>query len=334
MRRAGLAAAGVVLSLTCARNAYSTPSAKLVYVRGAGTTACPDESELRRAVATRIGYDPFFPSATKTVIAQVSRAPKGYRGRVQIVGDDGNIRGERELATRGDDCSELISAMALAVSIALDDLDDGKPAPAAESVVDPVQNTSVAVVPPQAPPRDPEAEPALATLAPTEPARGLSVAASFGPVVSLGAAPAPSIGAGVAATLRYRWFAARAGLRADLPASGDLPGGGRLSTRAVLANASLCVRGDIPFFCAGGAVGSYATSTEAIPQPASDSALLVMILATGGVDVALSRQLYVDPFVEGGPILTRHRIVVDGAEAYRLPGFAGTVGIHLGWRFL
>ena len=245
MRRAALVAASVAFALTLARKAQAVPSAKLVYVRGAGTTACPDETDLRRAVATRIGYDPFFPSASKTVIAQVSRAPKGYRGKVQIVGDDGNIRGERELATRGDDCGELISAMALAVSIALDDLDDGKPAPipaeerAAESSVAPVQSAPNAA---PAAPDAPKAESPVAVRAPEEAARRFVFAASAGPAVSLGAAPAPSIGGGAAVTLRYAWFAARAGFRADLPASGDIAGGGRVTTRSVLGSASACQR--------------------------------------------------------------------------------------------
>ncbi|HSO36473.1 MAG TPA: hypothetical protein VLT33_28300, partial [Labilithrix sp.] len=118
---------------TAARTALASPSAKLVYVRGSGAEACPGEAELRKAVAARIGYDPFFPAAQKTVIAQVTRSPSGYRGKVQIVGDDGNVRGERELASKGDDCAELVSTMALAVSIALDDLDEAPPAPAPDA---------------------------------------------------------------------------------------------------------------------------------------------------------------------------------------------------------
>ena len=87
-------------------------------MRGPGAEACPGDAELRKAVATRIGYDSFFPAAQKTVIAQVARGGRGYSERVQIIGDDGNMRGERQLASKGDDCAELVSTMALAVSIA------------------------------------------------------------------------------------------------------------------------------------------------------------------------------------------------------------------------
>ena len=332
--RAAVALVSVLAITTWAKESLATPSAKLVYVRGTGTSACPAESDLRKAVASRIGYDPFFPTASKTVIAQISKAPTGYRGKVQIVGDDGNLRGSRDLSTRGDDCSELLSALALAISIALDDLDDGKPPPAPdESSAQPAapatpaapEAAPVAPSRPQ-PPRDaPQATPTTTTR--------LAFLASAGPTASFGFAPSPSIGASLAATLRYSRLAARLGVRADLPASGRLTGGGSVGASSVLATASVCVRGDAPFVCAGGGFGSFATTTSGLQAPASDTALLATLLVSGGVDVPLGRDLYLEPFVEGGLMLTRHRVVVDGAEGYRLPGFAGTAGIHLGWRF-
>ena len=81
------------------RSARASPSAKLVYVRGAGADARPAEAALRKAVAIRLGYDPFLAAAQKTVIAQVTRTSEGYRARVQIVDDDGKARGERDRAT-------------------------------------------------------------------------------------------------------------------------------------------------------------------------------------------------------------------------------------------
>jgi hypothetical protein len=338
LRLAATVVAGFVATIS-ARQAHATPSAKLVYVRGPETAACPDESQLRRAVATRIGYDPFFATASKTVIAQISRVKTGYRGKIQIIGDDGVIRGERELATRGDDCSELISALALAVSIALDDLDDGAPAPA------PAATAPAFTAPDAVAPTADAAPPAVVSSAADDGARAappplpssasrLGVAVSAGPVVSLGAAPGPSVGGAVAATLRYGWAALRVDLRADLPASGDLGGGGRVTASSLVGTAALCVRADVPFVCAGGGLGSFATTTESISAPASDHALLLQVLAVAGADVSLSRQLFVEPFAQLGVVLTRHRVFVDGIEAYRLPAVAATAGIHLGWRFL
>lgn len=108
--------------------AGATPSAKLTYVRGPGAEACPDESELRRAVAARLGYDPFFPTAPQAIVAQIhARARpdgrRGYRGDVQIVNEHGIVRGERALETKSEDCAEMVRALALGISIAVDDLD-------------------------------------------------------------------------------------------------------------------------------------------------------------------------------------------------------------------
>lgn len=340
--RAAAVLVSVLAITTWASESRATPSAKLVYVREAGTNACPAESDLRKAVASRIGYDPFFPTASKTVIAQISRVPSGYRGKVQIVGDDGNALGSRDLSTRGDDCSELLSALALAISIALDDLDDGKPppAPAGESAAAAAPAAPATIAAPEAaetprapttPPPSDAARDASSALPAT---RRLAFIASAGPTTSFGFAPAASLGASLAATLRYSLVAARLGLRADLPASGGLAGGGSVSASTVLATASVCVRDDLPFLCAGVGLGSFATTTSGIPTPGSDTALLATVLASAGVDVPVWRQLYVEPVVEGDLLLTRHRVVVDGVEGYRMPGFAGTAGIHLGWRFL
>lgn len=333
------ALAAVLVVSAWSRAALASPSAKLVYVREAGAAACPAEPDLRKAVATRIGYDPFFPTASKTVIAQISRAKNGYRGKVQIVGDDGNVRGSRDLSTTGDDCSELLSALALAISIALDDLDDGNPvqAPAAASgsSAPPEESppapsavpTGSAAPPPERPPSPPPSR------APPDDRRGVSLATSAGPAATFGIAPTAAIGGSIAATLRYRLVAARVGLRADLPASGDLTGGGTVTTSAVLGSASACLRGDRPFVCAGGGIGRFAIETSGVSSAASDRALLLTTFLTAGVDLLLTAQLYVEPFAELGLVVTRHRVEVDGADAYRLPIFTGSGGIHLGWRF-
>ena len=194
--RAAAVLVSVLVASTWASKSRATPSATLVYVREAGTNACPAESDLRKAVASRIGYDPFFPTASKTVIARISRVPSGYRGKVQIVGDDGTALGSRDFSTRGDDCSELLSALALAISIALDDLDDGKPppAPAGESAavaapVAPVAPISI-VAPDAADPATPPPNDAARDASSAVPTtRRLGFLASAGPTTSFGLHP-------------------------------------------------------------------------------------------------------------------------------------------------
>ncbi len=332
-RCAALALASAASLAFGAHSAAASPSAKLVYVRGTGTDVCPGEEDLRRAVATRIGYDPFFPAAQKTVIAQVTRTAGGYRGKVQIVGDDGKVWGERDLASKGDDCLELVSAMALAVSIALDDLDEATQAPPA-----PPASPSSSAPDEPAPPREvPRAEPAREVPAPprSAPAEGphVELRASAGPIVSVGTAPAAAFGGSAAVSLGYGAVGARLGVRGELPSSGAVTPTGLVSTSTLLVTLSGCVRARVPFGCVGGGIGSFSSQTEGITRPASDSATLGVLLASAGADLALGRVLYLEPVIEGALNLTRHRVEIDGSRAFTLPIVAGTLGLHLGGHF-
>jgi hypothetical protein len=330
LARRALAIATAATLAIVARSANASPSAKLVYVRGTGADACPGEEDLRKAVATRLGYDPFFPTAQKTVIAQVTRTPGGYHGKVQIVGDDGKVRGERDLASKGDDCAEIVSTMALAVSIALDDLDESThaapPAPAApvEPEPPPAPPPVARVEPPSPPPPRP--------VVPEGPR--VELGASAGPVISVGTAPAAAVGGSVAATLGYGAFAARLEVRGELPSSGALVPTGIVSTSTILAALSGCGRGKIPFACLGAGLGSVSSKTEGITRPASDSGRLVVLVASAGADIALGRVLYVEPFLAAAVNLTPHRVEVDGSRAFSVPIVAGTAGLHLGGHFL
>lgn len=131
-----------VAALGVGSNALASPSARLTYLRGSGAESCPDEGALRSAVASRLGYDPFFPAANKSVVAEVSRADKGFRGRVVILDEKGLSRGERVFPPSGQDCAETVRAMALAISIAIDDLSAESPPPEEPSAPQPSPSPS------------------------------------------------------------------------------------------------------------------------------------------------------------------------------------------------
>src|SRR5262249_33053485 len=110
----------LLVALVLPTTARATPSARLVYARDADSENCPDEGALRSAVASRLGYDPFFPYAKATLFAEIERVGTTYRARVRLV-DDGNIvRGARDLMHGTARCADLVDAMALTMSIAID----------------------------------------------------------------------------------------------------------------------------------------------------------------------------------------------------------------------
>jgi hypothetical protein len=340
--RVAAALGSALLVATCARAALASPSAKLVYVKGAGADACPGEDELRRAVAQRLGYDPFFPTAPKTVVAELSGGDHAFHGVVQIVGDDGELRGRRELATKGDDCRELVTSLALAVSLALDDLDAPPTTPPDASQPPPPATPPEPQPPTESPTPTPTPTPSpTATATPTPSATPsatpsltpspLTVPLSLGPTFSVGAAPAPSLGASLAAALRVSSASLRLDLRADLPAGGaSFSRDGRVSTNTFAAALTGCLHAGAPFACAGGGAGWLWSRTRGIRVPHDDGALVATVLARAGADLPLGRALFLEPFAEGALDLARPRVVVDGITVYQASLFAATFGVHLG----
>src|SRR3954462_3716702 len=98
-----------IIAGTClaAGTAAAATASRLEYVRSPGAANCPDEQQLREAVAVRLGYDVFSAWATQTVLAEITDDRGGLRARLRLVDEHGLVRGTRELFTRGRDCSEL-----------------------------------------------------------------------------------------------------------------------------------------------------------------------------------------------------------------------------------
>jgi hypothetical protein len=331
MRRGFAICVAIATALTPSLS-LASPSAKLVYVRSSGAETCPDEAELRRAVATRIGYDPFFPVAQKTVIAQVTKAPQGYRARVQIVGEDGTVRGERELGTKGQDCGELVGAIALAISVALDDLDEAPAPPPDPPAPPPPPRADPDPPPPREPVRD--AIPATPEPVAKPPEDRVDLAGLLGGGVVTGTAPSIAASGQIAGILGMGPLAIRVDGRADAPSGTGLRPNGRLSTTSFVGLVSVCVRGRIPFFCAGGGPGWLSSTTEGLANPRSDGAAIGVVALRAGARIHASRSFFVEPSIVAGANLVRHDIVVDGQIAYELPFLWGGASLLAGFDFL
>jgi hypothetical protein len=103
-----------------ARSVAAFPSARLVYVRGPGAEHCPDQDVVRKSVSARLGYDPFFPNSDKTIVARVVRQGERLSGHVELVDEQGVQVGLREFSADPEQCEDLIAAVALSISIAID----------------------------------------------------------------------------------------------------------------------------------------------------------------------------------------------------------------------
>lgn len=122
------------------------PQAELVWIRDAGAKAC-DESALRQAVATRLGYDPFVPAAPVRVVVELQTTSE-VTARVHVIrlGSPPALR----VLTGDPDCQALTGAMALALALAIDPLLLTRPTPVPEPAP-PAPVATPAPVPPPAP---------------------------------------------------------------------------------------------------------------------------------------------------------------------------------------
>jgi len=115
-----IAAASLSTLATSPAWAKAPPSVRLEYSRAPGAAqACPDEAAVRRAVAALLAFDPFREPAELVVHATLNSAEGGLAARLEVTTSSNEARGSRQISSRRGDCTELASAMELAISIAI-----------------------------------------------------------------------------------------------------------------------------------------------------------------------------------------------------------------------
>jgi hypothetical protein len=272
--------------------AAASPSARLVYLRNAGAESCPDEMSVRGAVAARLGYDPFFPSAQETMFIEVSRDREGYRARVKLVAGDNKVRGTRELSQAGESCSGIIDALALSMSIAIDP-DSLTRAPTAEL-------EAAASPSPSPPPVMPAAETAAAPAAKTAPtAVGAdevparpsprerpAVELWLAPAVWLSSGPASAVGGELGARLRWSHVSVGLSGRGDPPSSRTIDGVD-VSLAFLGASGEACGHWSVLSACAQSTLGVVTSSSNASVRH-DDSTTRWLVGASVGVEVPVA----------------------------------------------
>ena len=342
-----VAAVAMVAGLGMSRSAWAGAAAKLTYVRGAGAERCAEESELRASVATRVGYDLFFPWARKMVVVQIEAAgPRGYRGQVQIVDERGVVIGQRLLATKSDDCADLTRALALTISIAVDDrsleyIPPAKPDssisvpnPSAGRPPSPVPATGEALEPISAPTPSAPVAPEQATDTDVSNDPGASrpplFAVSIAPLVAFNTAPSPAIGGELDGTVRFDGFSLALGIRGDAPSSQSLAEGGGVSTWLMVGTLAPCVDFFSLGICGLAEVGSFGESGRSISRPRSESAAFAAVGGRVRLTVPLFGRTFFVSHADLVAVLTRHTVEIDGSVVFEMPAASLALGAGLG----
>jgi hypothetical protein len=325
-------------------SALAFPSSRLTYVRGKGAEACPDESAVRHAVAARLGYDPFFPSADKIIVARIAWSRDELRATVELVDARGMLRGVREFKSSPRQCDELVAAMALAISIAIDPTNPailgGTPAPArpeAKPAAAPVPSATAAK-PPEAPAAEPVA-PARARgesgdvpRAKTPEASRTSFRAGAAVLAALGTAPNTTAGLAIFGGVRRGPWTFQLEGRAELPAT-TAGMGGSVRTSLWAGGIIPCVHWDPVFLCATVWLGSLRAQGVGFSTSRVDRGVYAAAGGRIALELPLNEWLSFRPSVEFLTTLIPAELQVDGMTQWTAPQYATLLRAGLSARF-
>ena len=335
LRMAAFVAMGLTLGVGPFAFADASP-ARLVYERGAGADACPDEAGLRRDVAARLGHDPFVTSADRTVAARIVREGNTLRGTIELLDAGGKVNGARALESKQLDCKELASAMSLAISLALDPLAGAPPKPSASVSVTASASATPVVSASASPPPLPPAP--SASTAPSLPApaseplnRGLRI--GFGSFAGVGFGPRNSLA--IVASVGYRaprWSFDVEGRR-DVPLEAKQLGAGTATASIFGATLVPCfVRGPLGV-CGLLSLGALEASGGEVATPRTASAFWAAAGVRVAAELTVFGPLTLTFHADGLVPFVRTTLRLNGEDVYTTSAMAGVGGLRLTMHF-
>ena len=287
-----------------AQTGDATGGVHLSWVRAEGASACLSQHALERAVATRLGRDP-FQGATRQWVEGVIAVDGGVF-TAQLFERDvkGEVVGSRVLQEATDDCRDLDLAVSLAVALIIDPegaREEPSPAPPAEA-----SSGSATARYPDEPPPSPSERP------PPTPKRGTSPTplpvqpsppdrrppgVVVGPLLSSGLLPKPAVGLEMVTEVSVaRTLAVRSGVRylPEVRSAGSLAD---VSYGLTAFHGGPCMvgRGPIaPIACVSLEVGAlHAVVHDPVPLEAGDR-LWAAAVAQAGLRVEISGSFWLD----------------------------------------
>jgi hypothetical protein len=301
--------------------------ARLELTRDAGAMSCPDEQALVDAVASRLGYDPFDPSAAPGVSVHFRRDGQTLRAVVEMHTAAGEPKGARALASSALDCQELAESTALTISILLDPRSGLGPRPPR-----PPPATTPQEVPDLSHPKDPTAAATAAPDATPPPPReerpGVHLRLVAHATGSINLLPAPTAGVLAGAGLEGRRWSADAELRVDASAS-SVYGGHEVSASFVAGELAPCVLVAGPLRACGVVVlGAIQAEVNGASQ-GRQSAFMVLVGPRLGGALRLTSWLSLDAHVDFLYAPTEMTANVDKTNAWSTSPVSGLLGVGL-----
>ena len=321
--------------------ASGAQAARLVYSRNAGASACPDEGDLRQAVQRRLGYDPFVAYSQRTMVVELRGDTSGLTAHLYMVDPDNVAGGIRELASPAPDCKELISAVALAISIAIDpdaiDRLEAAPSPAPDdaNIGARPPTEEPPSIQPSAPSPKRDARPVVTPPAEESTPSGPKWSVGVGPAIASGPAPAPQFEVALLLGLRGEHWAATLEPRMSFPTSTDARPGEVETAAMGLYGATLS-----PCYRYGPLLGCYlfdgalAVSTgKDVQHPRTDRSFWWAMGLRAGVRWEVGRGLGVSGRLDG--LWAPEQIVLrlNGQDVFETPQVLARFGAFVDYEF-
>jgi hypothetical protein len=348
-RAIGLGSAMAAAALLAARPAKAAPTARLVLVKTTPTAGCVDEAGLRRTVVARLNYDPFTTGVGATLLVRVAQRGPALVGAVEVVDAQSGSRGTREIAIESGHCEELLRALSLSISIAIDpdaalaepQTEDDPPAvvvalEAPAETLAPRETSAAAVETPPTRPTPTRPASAAAPMQDRPPERSATRESTYALGVAaismVGVAPVTAFGAQVQARRSSGSWALSIGGRIAGAAGGANAVGG-LSTTVAAGEVQGCYEAGVFGYCAVALLGATWARAASVALPRTDSALLAALGARVGMAAPFSQSWSVLAHAELFGVAAPVRARVDDETVWRAPPVAGGFGLGLQRRF-
>lgn len=310
---------------SAAAHADEPARARLAYAHEPSIAGCPSDRELRDAVASRLGYDPFAAAKDDEpmqIVVQVRRRGAAVAGTLEIMGPR---PGKKELDSPRGDCRELVDALAVAIALAIDPASSTRPPPPPPPPP----------APPPPPPEPTRTPPPDRGPTPDEPAATRAVVLA-GISARLFANELPSVAAGGAVHFGWRWKAFETRVEGFFTSIGSTSregAPGSVSASVLAASVLPCGHFGVAYGCGGLTIGSMRAEGDglAIARRASD--LYATATLRLGVVVPLSSSIDLDAAIDGVVPLRRLGLELDGKDVFRSPSVGLRVAVGPSFRF-
>jgi len=292
------------------------------------TSGCPDEQAFRDIVAARLGYDPFRFEAPMAIHASIVRSPHGLTGNVRATDAASTVLGDRQIEGSRNDCGEVATSMAIAISVLLDPFGIAGATQPAASAPQPVTTPPAGF--PAAPP-----PPIVDSSSTDEPGGSdIHLVLHGGAAVSVGLTPGWTLGPRFGIGIMAGGFVLLADAMVDLmPAQERVESGDVLEATVFTAGPTACLSIEVFMVCIGAQLGAFQGQGTEVRDPQTQTSFFASADARAGVEVPINDVLAARAMAEVRVPIVRTSLEISGVTVWNAPSLGGGLSLGLAASF-